>query len=314
MKLLLKKYFISHPGNDYKPHFLRRDKIIFACLAALTIELVFALGVSNVLPVSRLSGVILVNALVDQTNENRVTENIPMLRLNPLLQAAAQKKADDMAKNDYFAHTSPSGVTPWYWIESVGYDFSYAGENLAVNFSDSEDVTNAWMNSPTHRTNILNGNFTEIGIAMAQGEFEGRPATYVVQFFGAPAKPAAFASAATQAKVATKIVAADGYNTMNSKESFIAVKGAETEVTNKNALPVALENNPVQNAAANPRRVANGFYILFAMLFALTLLVNLFAKLHLRHPKLVLSGVFVIVLMASLVMLNQYLFLRVVIS
>ena len=98
-------------------------------------------------------------------------------------------KANDMVANNYFAHTSPSGLTPWYWFEQVGYGFTYAGENLAVNFSDSQDVTNAWMNSAEHRANILNANFTQIGIATATGTYNGAPATYVVEDFGTPVPP-----------------------------------------------------------------------------------------------------------------------------
>jgi len=88
-----------------------------------------------------------------------------------------------MAANSYFAHTSPSGVTPWDWFEKVGYQFSYAGENLAVDFSNSQDVTNAWMNSPEHRSNIMNSNFTQIGMATAQGTLNGQPATFVAEEF-----------------------------------------------------------------------------------------------------------------------------------
>jgi hypothetical protein len=108
-----------------------------------------------------------------------------------LLTVAAQDKANDEATKGYFAHTSPQGLTPWYWFQQVGYNFDYAGENLAVNFSDSEDVTTAWMNSPEHRANILNTDFTQIGIAAAQGVYEGEPTTFVVEEFGTPAPAAA---------------------------------------------------------------------------------------------------------------------------
>ena len=72
-----------------------------------------------------------------------------------------------MAQKGYFAHVSPEGLTPWYWLGEVGYTFSHAGENLAVNFAEPEEVVDAWMNSLAHRTNILNGNFQEIGIAIS---------------------------------------------------------------------------------------------------------------------------------------------------
>ncbi len=125
--------------------------------------------------------------LVDLTNGDRASDNLGGLRVNPLLTAAAQAKADDMAAKGYFAHISPGGENSWHWFAQVGYTFIYAGENLAVDFSDSVDVERAWMNSPGHRSNILNKNFTEIGIATAEGEFEGRATTFVVQMFGTPA-------------------------------------------------------------------------------------------------------------------------------
>ncbi len=125
--------------------------------------------------------------LVDLTNGDRSGDNLAGLRVSPALTAAAQAKADDMALHSYFAHTSPDGKNSWYWFRQAGYTFLYAGENLAVDFSDSVDVENAWMNSPSHRENILNEHFTEIGIATAEGTYDGHPTTFVVQMFGTPA-------------------------------------------------------------------------------------------------------------------------------
>ncbi|MGB4076724.1 MAG: CAP domain-containing protein [Minisyncoccia bacterium] len=129
--------------------------------------------------------------LVDLANGDRRAAEIGTLTVNPLLVLAAQAKANDMAENSYFAHTSPLGRDSWSWFADAGYLFSYAGENLAVNFSDSKDVEDAWMDSPSHRANILNGRFTEIGIATAVGEYNGKKTTFVVQMFGTPARAAA---------------------------------------------------------------------------------------------------------------------------
>lgn len=125
--------------------------------------------------------------LVDLANGDRTARSVGTLTVNPVLVAAAQAKANDMATYGYFSHISPQGVDPWHWFEQAGYTFTYAGENLAVDFSDSADVNTAWMNSPTHRENILNPNYTEIGIATAQGMYKGRLTTFVVQEFGTPA-------------------------------------------------------------------------------------------------------------------------------
>lgn len=126
--------------------------------------------------------------LVNLTNQNRAASNISELKVNPLLEKAAQMKADDMASKSYFAHNTPDGKTPWYWIDQAGYKYVYAGENLAVNFEESEDVETAWMNSRGHFLNIMNPKYTEIGIATSTGIYKAREAVFVVQMFGSPAK------------------------------------------------------------------------------------------------------------------------------
>jgi uncharacterized protein YkwD len=144
--------------------------------------------------------------LVDLVNDDRSDNAAGALVVNPVLVAAAQAKANDMAAKGYFAHVSPDGTNSWYWFREAGYTFTYAGENLAVDFSDSIDVERAWMNSPTHRANLLNGNFTEIGIATAEGTYKGRSTTFVVQMFGTPAPkniPAAVVETITSPKEPT---------------------------------------------------------------------------------------------------------------
>ena len=257
VKDVARDYFIPHAENQYKPQILSGRSIAFVIMIALVAESAFVFGAKYILPQSKLFGIIEVNALVDETNQGRVTNGLPDLQVSPLLQAAAQAKANDEASKGYFAHTSPQGLTPWYWFQQAGYDFDYAGENLAVNFSDSQDVTNAWMNSPEHRANILSTNFTQIGIATAQGVYEGEPTTFVVEEFGTPAPaaaPVAFvdtASAATAPAttapttkpVATKkpakpapapvatvpvIVPIQSSSAPAMQQTFIAVKGVAT--------------------------------------------------------------------------------------
>jgi len=126
------------------------------------------------------------SVLVNLTNQNRTTANVSELTVNPLLEKAAQMKADDMAAKGYFAHNTPEGLTPWYWFEKAGYKYSYAGENLAVNFENSDEVETAWMNSPGHFMNIMNPKYTEIGIATSTGIYKGKQAIFVVQLFGTP--------------------------------------------------------------------------------------------------------------------------------
>lgn len=129
---------------------------------------------------------VLPGALAMLTNEERVRQQVPSLRPDTLLSAAALLKAQDMANRGYFAHVSPEGKEPWYWLDQVGYQYDYAGENLAMNFSDSEEVTAAWMNSPSHRANIVKSEYTEVGTGVATGTYDGRKALFVAQVYANP--------------------------------------------------------------------------------------------------------------------------------
>jgi hypothetical protein len=116
----------------------------------------------------------------------------------------------DMFEKQYFSHNTPEGTEPWYWIENEGYDYKYAGENLAINFVSAEKQHAAWMESPTHRKNILNAQYQDMGVAAVSGKFENTQTIIVVQFFGqkmnvsAQAMKDAAEQASTQLASATK--------------------------------------------------------------------------------------------------------------
>lgn len=181
----LRKHFVPHESNNHHPHILRSAS--FAGFSFL-IVLVFAFSFLQIVAVQKTNFLSFVypDALVQMLNEDRETYDLSSLTVNPVLERVAQAKANDMAEKGYFAHNSPEGKTPWYWFSKAGYDYQYAGENLAINFSDSADANNAWMNSPTHRANILNNKFTEVGIATAKGVYQGKETIFVAQVFGTP--------------------------------------------------------------------------------------------------------------------------------
>jgi uncharacterized protein YkwD len=125
--------------------------------------------------------------VVELTNAERSTEGLPTLMFNTALTKAAQTKLDDMFTKQYFEHISPDGHGPGYLSEKAGYDYVIVGENLALgNFKDDATLVAAWMASPGHRANILNEKFTEIGVAVGRGTFEGRKVWLAVQEFGKP--------------------------------------------------------------------------------------------------------------------------------
>lgn len=129
---------------------------------------------------------VLPDVLVELTNVEREKSALNVLRINSKLVEAAQLKADHMAANSYFSHTGPDGEDLRTFLKAANYDFLYAGENLAVKFNESEAVQKAWMDSQSHRANILGSNFDEIGIATAKGVYKGKETIFVVQMFGKP--------------------------------------------------------------------------------------------------------------------------------
>ena len=179
-------HFIPSKHNAYRPHILRRPWLLFFLSLALAAE---GFLVANLLV--RQSSEVFLAAVVSSeiialTNSERTQNQVSTLVEHPALDRAAQAKAEDMANKGYFAHVGPGGVEPWSWIVGVGYDYKYAGENLAVRFIDSSQVVEAWMESPTHRANIVKPVYTAMGVGVANGLYEGQPATYVVQYFAAP--------------------------------------------------------------------------------------------------------------------------------
>ncbi|MFI5275245.1 MAG: CAP domain-containing protein [Candidatus Saccharimonadales bacterium] len=127
--------------------------------------------------------------LLADTNTQRELNDDSSLALNSQLTQAAQTKANDMATRNYWSHNSPDGRTPWSFISASGYQFAAAGENLAYGFNSSNDIMNGWMNSPEHRTNVLNKVFTQIGFGIANApNYQGHgPETVVVAMYGEPA-------------------------------------------------------------------------------------------------------------------------------
>lgn len=283
MRRILKKYIIPHEGNDHTPHLLRETGAVSVC-AVILIIFSLALGQTFLLKHSDLAAV-LSPVLVDLANDDREIKNISTLKINPALEAAAKLKAEDMAAKGYFSHMSPEGLSPWYWFDKAGYTFVYAGENLAVNFTESNDVERAWMDSPGHRSNILNEKFTEIGIATASGIYQGQPAIYVVQMFGKPIP--------VRAPVATQRIKGQVKSEATSNQMFIALQQVSTTSADiATQTPVAGTTEPTRYASAFERAFSEPRVILvYAYSFIATLILLVmgliimgeYRKHHLRH-------------------------------
>jgi uncharacterized protein YkwD len=254
----LHDHFIPHQRNNYHPHILgqRALGLFSAMLVALKIFTLVLISVGPILPAY--SSAITSQNIVSLTNDSRKTYGLQSLAYNELLAKSAQAKANDMLARGYFSHNTPDGKAPWTFIQAAGYNYIMAGENLAVNFTEAENVEEAWMNSPGHKANILNKNFEEIGIGIAQGTYQGHNAIFVVQMFGTPVEQkVTLSESPTLVQVETvpppapvKLV------TPATTPKVVTVRSENTKA------PAPAPETPVVLAAPTPIEVSNAVVVL----------------------------------------------------
>lgn len=329
MKKTLKKYFVPHPENDHKPHILR-EKAVFV-MAIITIVLFFASFLGN-RAVKNIKSLATIQSafLVDLANEDRADLGLSQLAINDKLVNAATLKASDMAEKSYFAHISPEGKTPWYWIQKAGYSYVHAGENLAVNFEDSEDVERAWMNSPTHKANILSNKYTEIGISTAVGTYKGERTTFVVQMFGSPKKTVAQNienSLSTKVAEASEVKSSGEVNEQVVEQTNVLAATPEASVVeegnfmsfvNPEATPEELNQVEVSNSdekvtytnwfermLVSPTVVVSNLYVVLMALIIFSLVLKIFIEIRLQHPKNIAYGIILLGIVLVFMYLNN---------
>ena len=178
--------FFPHPHNNHKA------KVLWPRSIVVLIGL-FIMGRSIVdITIGLLPGVLGYASQIDPsrvielTNNERLNAGLTIVKQNQELSQAAQAKAADMFAHNYWTHLSPTGTEPWSFITSSGYKYQHAGENLARDFGNPSDIVKAWMASPTHRQNLLDSRYKDIGIAVMDGYLNGVETTLVVQIFGTP--------------------------------------------------------------------------------------------------------------------------------
>ncbi len=210
MKDLFRHFFIPRQSNNYRAKLLHHETLLLFIFFFILTTFLFNIIKINFPSVLGIATDISSQKLLLLANQKRQENKLPPLSLNPELSLAARNKADDMFSKDYWAHNSPDGKTPWIFIEDAGYNYVYAGENLARGFNTDTDVTNAWMASPSHRANILSPNYTDVGFAVITGKLNGEETVLVVEEFGGrtlaavPLQPPSEKAISTSATVTEK--------------------------------------------------------------------------------------------------------------
>ncbi|SFB16331.1 uncharacterized protein, YkwD family [Lentibacillus halodurans] len=106
--------------------------------------------------------------VVELTNEERTAQGLEPLEVDTELSKVAREKSRDMAENNYFSHDSPNYGSPFDMMKQYGISYQTAGENIAKGQQTPEQVVNGWMESEGHRENIMNPNFTHIGVGYVE--------------------------------------------------------------------------------------------------------------------------------------------------
>ncbi|HET7098703.1 MAG TPA: CAP domain-containing protein [Patescibacteria group bacterium] len=246
MKLIqfFRHLFVPHESNNQKAKLLHSSSLTVLAALLISFQILLSYGAKALPKVLGYAANISPTEVIRLTNEKRAQNGLGPLTQNSTLSSAAVAKGNDMLAKGYWAHFAPDGTSPWSFFVSFGYKYKYAGENLARDFSSASATVDAWMNSPTHRENMLNPKYNDVGIGVVEGSLAGADTTVVVQFFGtlsssAPAIPVAQAKdVAATTKPSPKVIAVQ------------TTKPVATPVPTATPTPLAT-NSPTPNAVAN---------------------------------------------------------------
>lgn len=218
-------WFLPHKDTHQKAHLISWEGLVIYILLFMLMQVSFSIIGYTKPGVLGISGNIDQKRLIELTNAERQKMGLSPVSENSSLDKAAALKAQNMFQENYWAHFAPSGKTPWDFILGTGYKFTYAGENLAKNFTSSDDVVKAWMASPTHRDNLLNPKYQDIGIAVEEGMLNGQKTILVVQEFGSTQVMAAKPTIEVQGKQ----IAVPKQDLSNPPSLIAAVSGTENK-------------------------------------------------------------------------------------
>ncbi|MBL8014701.1 MAG: hypothetical protein JNK26_00755 [Candidatus Doudnabacteria bacterium] len=178
----MKHWFLPTPQNGYRAFLLRTPALVL-----MLVVLLIGNNLVGIIPIQQVGAEISLATLLNMHNTERTKRGLPPFKLNAALSNSAQQKAVVMLENDCWSHYCPQGKSPWDFVLNAGYPYLFAGENLAQGFTDNEATMVAWMDSPTHRDNILRPEFEDIGFGIVQGSFQGYNSNVIiVVHFGTP--------------------------------------------------------------------------------------------------------------------------------
>lgn len=259
----LKNFFIPHYGNGYKPHILHPKRIFFHTISVLLIKsITFIFAISFPVTAWLTSDFFQEEAkrVIGLTNELRKSQGLAVLRESDLLSSAAASKALDMLNFQYFAHQSPNNLSLHDFLRQSNYYYAYAGENLAKGFTDAQGLVQAWDESPTHRANMLDKNFSEIGVGIVSGEYQSKPVIFTAQLFATPD----LSRMNNDKPVDDSLIDNKDSQEASGSDQNLAVTGKKTTINKKNVIekknaliPSVRETSSVSSSSLDfPKKIA----------------------------------------------------------
>ncbi|MAF14167.1 MAG: hypothetical protein CMI53_04740 [Parcubacteria group bacterium] len=299
---LLKDFFIPYSGNNHKPKILRSDSLASYAIIAIIVKM-FTVGflfLAYPNP-AQLSSIVASN-IINLTNQSRLDSGLNKLSENSLLSSYALAKAEDMMNRNYFSHDTPEGKHPWQWINRGEYDYIYAGENMAMDFISAETVQAAYLKSPSHRQNILNSNYQDIGVAVLHGELNNKQTTLLVVFFAT--KRSDLLDLGTKPAIAINNDNATFLDTDLIEQPTVA--GVQTIVqdnkSNDGVVHVAATQKSGKSVVDFVVEYSNIFFLAFLFFILISLVANIIIKAKIQHPTIILQSLAVVSLLAALLL------------
>lgn len=276
-KKRLHHYFIPVPENDHRPHLMRHRALHFYSSLLIGVKVFLLIFLFTTYPSPAEFSTVTSSRIIELTNRARVETGLPVLMHSAILDQSALLKARDMIDRNYFAHDCPTdGTRPWEWFKLAGYNYTFAGENLAMNFSEAEEAVDAWLQSPTHKANLMSANYDEIGIAVVVGKINGQETTLVVQHFGK-----SFVTSPSES-----LAGGTGEQTPEVLGTTQVSSGKNIEVTFK---PVSQ-----RSIAAQFIYYAQKFFLILLIFVGINLLLTIFIRIKIQHKPILLHAVLVI--------------------
>jgi len=328
---VLHHHFIPHPGNNHLPHALHPKYLKVYAAILILVKVVLTALLFTVYPSYSVFSAKITDDVISLTNQARQEIGAGVLKTNDLLTEAAQAKANDMIARGYFSHTSPDGDKPWVWLDKYEYPYVYAGENLAMSFSSAESVEQAFMDSPTHRKNILNPKYNEIGVAVAYGKMDGKETAVLVEFFGSTSQYGSMLTMSGLDKQVDKYEAdITNKNDVKTAGSLVVsaknpydisqstgktIEGDTLSKTEEDNAPVVVavhETNQARDIINRAILLVDNFFYAFLIFLSFALLLKIFIQIRVQHPHVIGYTATLIVLIAVLLMTQVHFLERII--